>query len=188
MNIERKRKRFLQEELKEYLKKTPMTKEEEAEVRQWVKDGHSVHENYALICDEDSMPVDFLDVYRAVTKVRQKLESMSYEEGSRYLRREFGIDRDAKPVPRPVYEELKEDASRLYRICSGYWDVLAEYNLAEIAHDYVAEFVDEELPFDLFDWDIDRERDPSRTPVKWFLQRKAEKTDPGKGTREGKNE
>ena len=43
MKIDKKRKRFLRQEFKEYEKTTPMTDDERAVLREWVKDGHSVY-------------------------------------------------------------------------------------------------------------------------------------------------
>ena len=102
--------------------------------------------------------MDFLDVYREEEEIRRTLNSMSYEEGSRYLLEEYGIDRDDVMTPRPpTYEELKEKANRLYRTCFLYWEFLAANNLREEAYDYVRERIDEEWPFDSFEWDIAQE-------------------------------
>ena len=50
--------------------------------------------------------------------------------------------------------ELKEKANRLYRTYFLYWEFLAANNLREEAYEYVREHIDEEWPFDSFDWDI----------------------------------
>ena len=54
----------------------------------------------------------------------------------------------------PTYEELKKKANRLYRTCFLYWEVLVANDLREEAYEYVREHIDEEWPFDSFDWDI----------------------------------
>ena len=57
------------------------------------------------------------------------------------------------PEP-PTYEELKEKTNRLYRTCFLYREFLAANNLREEAYEYVREHIDEEWPFEPFDWDI----------------------------------
>ena len=155
MKINKERRRFLRQELKEYEKITPMTEKERAVLHEWVAAGNSVHENGSMACYEGGWLMDFLDVYREEEGIRRALDSMSYEEGSRYLLEEYGIDRDGVMTPEPpTYEELKKKANRLYRTCSLYWEFLAANGLREEAYDYVRERIDEEWSFDLFDWDI----------------------------------
>ena len=104
---------------------------------------------------EGGRPMDFLDVYRQEEEIRSALASMSYEEGSKYLLEEYGIDRDGVMTPKPpAYEELKKKASRLYRTCFLYWEFLVANDLREEAYEYVREHIDEEWPFDSFEWDI----------------------------------
>lgn len=154
MKIDKERKRFLKQELKEYEKTTPMTEEERSALREWVKAGNSVHENGACACYEGGWPMDFLDVYREEEETRRALASMTYEQGSRYLLEKYGIDRDTRPEPEPTYKELRKKASRLYRTCMLYWEVLIANDLREKASEYVREHIDEELPFDPIEWDI----------------------------------
>lgn len=132
-----------------------MTEEERKILHEWVDDGNSVHENGAMACYEGGRPMDFLDVYREEEEIRRALNTMSYEEGSRYLLEEYGIDRDGVMTPKPpTYEELKKKANRLYRTCFLYWEVLVANDLRDEAYEYVREHIDEEWPFDSFDWDI----------------------------------
>lgn len=154
MKIDKERKRFLKQELKEYEKTTLMTEEERSALREWVKAGNSVYENGAFACYEGGWPMDFLDVYREEEEIRKVLASMTYEQGSRYLLEKYGIDRDAVPEPKPTYEELRKKASHLYRICMLYWEVLIANDLREEACEYVREHIAEELPFDPIEWDI----------------------------------
>lgn len=154
MKIDKERKRFLKQELKEYEKTTLMTEEERSALREWVKAGNSVYENGAFACYEGGWPMDFLDVYREEEEIRKALASMTYEQGSRYLLEKYAIDRDAVPEPKPTYEELRKKASHLYRICMLYWEVLIANDLREEACEYVREHIDEELPFDPLEWDI----------------------------------
>ena len=124
-------------------------------LHEWVAAGNSVHENASMASYESGSPADFLDVYREEEEIRRALDSMSYEEGSKYLLEEYGIDRDGITTPEPpTYEELKEKANRLYRTCFLYWEFLAANNLCEEAYEYVRKHINEEWPFDPFDWDI----------------------------------
>ena len=155
MKISKGKKQFLKKELKEYEKITPMTEEERKVLHEWVAAGYSVHENGSMAVYEGGRPVDFLDVYREEEEIRHALDTMSYEEGSKYLLEEYGIDRDGVMTPKPpTYEELKNKANRLYRTCLLYWEVLVANDLRDEAYEYVREHIDEELPFDSFDWDI----------------------------------
>ena len=155
MTTDKERRRFLKRELKEYEKATPMTDEEKTALREWVRAGNSVHENAAMAVYEGGRPMDFLDVYREDEKIRRVLETMSYEEGSKYLMEEYGIDRDGVTEPKPpTYDELKKKANRLYRACFLYWEFLVANGLREEAYEYVRDHIEEEWPFESFDWDI----------------------------------
>lgn len=155
MKISKEKRQFLRQELKEYEKVTPMTDEERTALREWVHAGNSVHENAAMAVYEGGRPLDFLDVYREDEEIRRVLNSMSYEEGSKYLLEEYGIDRDGVMTPKPpTYEELRKKANRLYRTCFLYWEFLVANDLRDEAYEYVREHIDEEWPFDSFDWDI----------------------------------
>lgn len=157
MNTDKERQRLLMQELKAYEKSTPMNDEERSALRDWVREGNSVHENPSDARCENGRPMDFLDVYREDAEIADALASMTYEEGSAYLLREYGIDRDDKPVPRvkPGYDELLKKANRLFRICLLYRDVLESNDLLEEAGEYVAEYIDTEPLFDLFEYDIE---------------------------------
>lgn len=155
MKIDKEKRNFLRKELKEYEKVTPMTEEERTALREWVNRGYSVHENRSMASYEGGRPMDFLDVYREEEEIRKALSSMTYEEGSRYLLKEYGIDRDGVMTPKPpTYEELQKKANRLYRTCFLYWEFLVANDLRDEAYEYVCEHIDEEWPFDSFDWDI----------------------------------
>ena len=45
-------------------------------------------------------------------------------------------------------------ACRLYRTCVLYWEVLVANDLRDEAYEYLQEHIDEELPFESFEWDI----------------------------------
>jgi len=155
MKISKEKRRLLKQELKEYEKTISMTKEERTALHEWVAAGNSVHENGSMASYEGGRPMDFLDVYREKEELRRAPASMSYEERSRYLLEEHGIDCDGVKTPKPpAYEELKKKANRLYRTCFLYWEFLAANDLREEAYEYVREHIDEEWLFDSFEWDI----------------------------------
>ena len=158
MNIDKERRKFLRQELKKYEKCTPMTDEERSILHEWVRDGHSVHENPSMAVYEGGGPVDFLNVYREEEAINRALASMSDEERSQYLLDEYGIGQnggmDLKP---PTYETLRKKANRLYRTCSLFWEFLMANDLKEEACEYVQERIDEEWPFEPFDWDFGQE-------------------------------
>ena len=156
MNISKEKRQFLRKELKEYEKSTPMTEEERDALRKWVKDGNSVHDNPAMFVFEGGRPWDFLDVYRELEGIRKAIENISYEEGSRYLLKEYGINRDDRPEPKPTFGELCNKTKRIYRTCMLYRDVLIMNDLKDEADEYVMENIDAELPFDTFDWSLEQ--------------------------------
>ena len=111
MKICKEKRRFLRQELKEYEKTTPMSEDERKALHEWVADGNSVHENVAMASYEGGRPMDFLDVYREEEELRRAVAGMSYEEESRYLLEEYGIDRDGVTTQRsPAYEEWPFDS------------------------------------------------------------------------------
>ncbi len=155
MRISAEKRRFLKKELKEYERYTPMKEEEKEALHEWVTAGNSVHENTAMAVYENGRSMDFLDVYREDEEIRRVLNSMSYEEGSKYLLEEYGINRDGElPPPPPTYEELLEKAKRLDRMCQLYWEVLAAHGLHDKADEYVRDHINEEWPFGSFSCDI----------------------------------
>ena len=82
MKIDKEKRRFLKQELKEYEKVTPMTEAERVALHEWVAAGNRVHENGSMACYEGGRPMDFLDVYREEEEIRRTLASMSYEVDS----------------------------------------------------------------------------------------------------------
>lgn len=64
MKINKEKRQFLKQELREYEKVTPMTGEEREALHEWVAAGNSVHENGSMVSYEGGRSVDFLEVYR----------------------------------------------------------------------------------------------------------------------------
>lgn len=83
---------ILEEQYKEYIKKTPMTKKEQRALREWVKDGNSVYENSCNAWYDGGVPVEFLDVFRDEEYIRQHTRGMNPEEARRFALAYYGWD------------------------------------------------------------------------------------------------
>ena len=83
---------ILEEQYKEYIKKTPMTKKEQRALREWVKDGNSVYENSCEAWYDGGMPVEFLDVFRDEEYIRQHTKGMNPEDARRFALAYYGWD------------------------------------------------------------------------------------------------
>lgn len=83
---------ILEEQYKEYIRKTPMTKKEQRALREWVKDGNSVYENSCEAWYDGGMPVEFLDVFRDEEYIRQHTKGMNPEETRRFALAYYGWD------------------------------------------------------------------------------------------------
>ncbi len=77
-------------EEKAYEKITPMNDDERDALHWWVSEGHSVHENWSGGFWEGGIPIDFLDVYRYEMEERAKLDTMTEDEKTEYLREMYG--------------------------------------------------------------------------------------------------
>lgn len=83
---------FLEQEYKEYVKKTPMTAKEREAVREWVKDGHRVYDNYYGAIGDGMTPVEFLTVYRDDEYIRQHTKGMNSEDVRKFALAYYGWD------------------------------------------------------------------------------------------------
>lgn len=86
---------LLENQYKEYIKTTPMTKKEQRALWEWVKDGHSVYENDSCAWYDGQIPVEFLTVYRDEEYIRQHTKGMSPEEARRFAMAYYGWDDEA---------------------------------------------------------------------------------------------
>lgn len=86
------RKEFLEQQYKEYIKTTPMTKKEQRALREWVKDGNSVYENPSGAWCDGQIPVEFLTVYRDEEYIRQHTKGMTPEETRHFALAYYGWD------------------------------------------------------------------------------------------------
>lgn len=85
---------LLEEQYKDYIKHTPMTKKEQRAVREWVKDGHSVYENSSGGWYDGGVPIPFLEVYRDEEYIRTHTRDMSPEEARKFALSYYGWDDD----------------------------------------------------------------------------------------------
>lgn len=107
INLPQWRKEFLEQQYKEYIKATPMTKKEQRALREWVKDGNSVYENPNEAWCDGQVPVEFLTVYRDEEYIRQHTKGMNPEDARRFAMAYYGWDdepieldmQDASEVP-----------------------------------------------------------------------------------------
>ena len=95
------RQEFLEQQYKEYIKVTPMTKKEQRALREWVKNGNSVYENSCEAWYDGQVPVEFLTVYRDEEYIRQHTKDMNPEEARRFALAYYGWDEepDVKNIP-----------------------------------------------------------------------------------------
>lgn len=85
-------KNLLENQYKEYIKTTLMTKKEQRALREWVKDGHSVYENSCEAWYDGQVPIEFLNVYRDEEYIRQHTKGMNPEETRRFAMAYYGWD------------------------------------------------------------------------------------------------
>ena len=105
MNTNKEKMMYLYEELREYEKITPMDSEERRLLREWVAEGHSVHENASLACWEGGIPLDFLDAYRQEKEETDMLAAMSETERQAYLSEQYGTEQLHRP---PSYADSED--------------------------------------------------------------------------------
>lgn len=142
---EQERQAYLLQELKEYADNTEMTKEEYRVLKEWVKDGNSVHENGSMACYEGGRPVDFLDVYREEEEIRQKLDSLTGDARDRYL-----CELRDEPYP----PDLQRKNYELRRKLDAYKCVLENHGLLNEATDLYADWCGSPCSLDISDEDL----------------------------------
>ena len=103
---------YLEEQYKDYIKVTPMTKKEQRHLREWVKKGHSVRQSPGskYLCDQHP-PLDFLDNYRQDQEIEQAIKGMTDAEAEKYLKEYMGY-KDEDPhedTPQKTPEEQIQD-------------------------------------------------------------------------------
>lgn len=106
-------KELLENQYKEYIKTTPMTKKEQRALREWVKDGHSVYENSAGAIYDGQVPVEFLTVYRDEEYIREHTKGLTPEETRRFALKYYGWDEDdfIQDIPAGIDNSLQASVS-----------------------------------------------------------------------------
>lgn len=107
------RKEFLEQQYKEYIKVTPMTKKEQRALREWVKDGNSVYENPCMAWYDSQIPVEFLSVYRDDEYIRQHTKGMDLEEARRFALAYYGWDDKPAEYNKPDTTETPDWSKEL---------------------------------------------------------------------------
>ena len=101
-------KESLEEEYKEYVKVTPMTPKERLAVREWVKNGNSVHSNPEDAWQDGMIPVDFLDTYRDTEYILEHTKGMNNEKRAKFAMAYYGWDEPDDTIPDSNFEPLTE--------------------------------------------------------------------------------
>lgn len=102
------RQEFLEQQYKEYIKITPMTKKEQRALREWVKDGNSVYENPSEAWYDGQVPVEFLTIYRDEEYIRQHTKGMSPEDARRFALAYYGWDDEPVKLEIPDASEAPD--------------------------------------------------------------------------------
>ncbi len=90
---------LLENEYKEYIRKTPMTQKEQRALREWVKSGHSVYENSYGAWHDGQVPVEFLAIYRDEEYICQQTKGMNDEDTRKFAMEYYGWDDTEDEVP-----------------------------------------------------------------------------------------
>ena len=107
MKIDKERKAFLINELKEFEKTHPMSDEEREVLIAWINDGNSVYENSMM-----AVGYDYLTEYRDTEYIRNATKGMSAEDARRFAWNYYGWDYDS-PIPDTNVPALEEELIRL---------------------------------------------------------------------------
>lgn len=138
---------YLEEQYKEYIKVTPMTKKEQRHLREWVKNGHSVRQSPGskYLC-EQYPPLDFLDNYRQDQEIEQAIKGMTDAETEKYLKEYMGYEDEDhhEDIPQKTPEEHIHD---LEHESFFLWDYIRSEGLWVKAAEYLQAHKDEEIPF-----------------------------------------
>lgn len=99
---------FLENEYKEYVKKTPLTPDERRALREWVKEGYSVYENSSGAWYDGQVPVEFIEVYRDEQYIREHTKGMDPEAARKFALAYYGWDDDTNQDTPSEYDLLDE--------------------------------------------------------------------------------
>lgn len=107
MRIDKERKAFLINELKEFEKTNPMTDNERKVLRAWIHAGNSVYENSMMAVD-----YNYLEEYRDTEYIRKATIGMSPEDAQRFAWNYYGWNYD-EGAPEPNAPSLNDELIKL---------------------------------------------------------------------------
>lgn len=107
MKIDKGRKAFLRNELKEYEKTHPMSNDERKALQAWIDAGNSVYENSMM-----AVGYDYLTECRDTEYIRNATKGMSTEDAQRFAWNYYGWDYDAIK-PDSNVKSLEDELIRL---------------------------------------------------------------------------
>ena len=143
MNMYEKRQLYLEKELEEYEKVTPMTSIERELLHEWVADGNSVHENGCYAVWEGNTPIDFLDVYRW-DKEERDTDAMTG-------RLEFSLHGiPLQEMKTGTFQRIQDENRRIRRELGHLWEFIWSEGLGEDAREFMNDHKDEETPFEWY--------------------------------------
>ena len=142
MKMKNTRQELLLQELREYEAKASLSKDERDALREWVKNGNSIHENPCMAEDGHGRYLDFIDVYRTNAELGNILDSLTEKERENYLAR---FQRVA------TIDDLRDDLMKMTFRMNCYEDVLRNYGLLDEALEYCDSRMAQESQTSVFD-------------------------------------
>ena len=142
MKMKNTRQELLLQELREYEAKASLSKDERDALREWVKNGNSIHENPCMAEDGHGRYLDFIDVYRTNAELGNILDSLTEKERENYLAR---LQRVA------TIDDLRDDLMKMTFRMNCYEDVLRNYGLLDKALEYCDSRMAQESQTSVFD-------------------------------------
>ena len=149
MEISWERKRFLEEELKEYEKITHMTKKERKELHKWVEAGYSVHENTCCAVGDGNRPIDFLDIYREEEALRKATAGMGNEEARKFVLEYYGWPEEENEEEEYTIEILKDRVRELERKLFYLEEFIGQKGFWQESQKYIEKNGNEPIPFEI---------------------------------------
>ena len=107
MKIDKDRKEFLINELKEFEKTNPMSADERKALLVWINAGNSVYENSMM-----AVGYDYLTEYRDTEYIREATKEMSPEDARRFAWNYYGWDYN-EGAPEPNAPSLDDELIKL---------------------------------------------------------------------------
>lgn len=137
----------LQEEYKDYIARTPMSRYERKLLRRWVSEGHSVYESPGsqYLCSRYPES-DFLETYREDRKIKEALRGKSPSECERYLKEYMGWDDDTTE-PEHTLKDAQKYIREIEHDLFYLWEFICHEGLWAEADEYIKHHKDDPVPF-----------------------------------------